>query len=229
MNSKSLRQYWNKGSASMPFDKDHSRYAESVLAEITRPCAICDLGGGTGADTIYFLTKGHKVTEYDISEVGLERTREKAEKLGLEGNLELVQADFGSHNFSLPENKFDLVFSRLAVHYFTPDVTAKIFHEVYKGLKQGGVAKLTLKSPSDKDEMDFLSNNAEEINPGVFEENGMIKSRYTIKQLAEILEKAEIPARQFSVKEITEDMSGRTDKVKSGNQKFILNEITIKK
>lgn len=182
-----LTEIWDASHSNIPSGKDFSHYAESQLSEIEANSAVCDLGGGTGADSVLFAQKGHRVTLYDISPLALERAKSKADGLNLE--LKTAQSDFGSEHFILPVEAFDFLYSRLALHYFPSTQLARIFANIYSSLRAGGKAKITLKSPTDVKEMEFLKSTAEEIEPGVFSEEGQIKTRFSLTQLKAILHK----------------------------------------
>lgn len=226
MTDPKIINFWNNSQKDIPLDKDHSKYAESLERDFPRGSVVCDLGGGVGADTLFFLSKGHTVYLYDISETSIERAARLAEERKLKG-LKTQQADFGDESFSLPESTFDILYSRLALHYFDPKTTSNILNKIYNSLRKGGIAKITLKSPTDIKEMEFLKSSAKEIAEGLFEDEGMLKSRYTLSQLEDILISAGIPRDKFEVKNIAEDLGGRKDRIKSGNTTMTLSEITI--
>lgn len=227
MNKNKTQAKWNASQAKLPDNKEHSHYAEDQIKILKPNSIICDLGGSIGADAIFFAGKGHDVYLYDISEKALERARQRAKNQNLD--ISTVQADFGDENFSLPKGRFDLVFSRLAIHYFRTDILIRILNIIYDSLKIGGIAKITMKSPLDEAEMKFLKSNAEEIEPGVFEENGFIKTRFSLDQLEQILGSTNIPKENYSVKTMQENFEDKVDQTKSGNTIFVLNEITIVK
>lgn len=223
--SQELTKIWDNSHENIPLDKDFSRYAESQ--KLASGLNTCDLGGGTGADTIFFAKQGHRVALYDISPLALSRAQIKSKELGLK--IKTVQSDFGSDWFTLPVNAFDFLYSRLALHYFPSAQLAHILAKIYSSLKESGKAKITLKSPVDEKEMEFLKSTSVELEPGVFSEEGQIKTRFDLAQLKAILQKTGIPESSYSVAEISEDLGGRTDAIKSGNKVMVLNEITITK
>lgn len=182
-----LQDFWNKNSARIPDDKGHSLYAAEKEKEFPKNATVCDLGGGTGADSIYFAEKGHNVILVDI------------------------------------------VYSRLALHYFESEVLSRLFAEIYRILRRSGKAYLTLKSPDDAAEMKFLSTTATEQEEGVFNEDGRIKTRYKIMRLEEMLAGSGIPNDSFRVVAYTEKLGNDNDIVKSGSDEFIVNQVMITK
>jgi len=62
-------------------------YLSQELAIILKPGArILDLGCGDGRDAVYLAFRGFDVTAVDISEKGIEKTRERARKYGVKVN-----------------------------------------------------------------------------------------------------------------------------------------------
>jgi ubiquinone/menaquinone biosynthesis C-methylase UbiE len=222
-----LRVYWNNSSATIPEDKDPSSYAVKVATAFPSSSVVCDLGGGSGADSLYFASKGHTVRLIDISDHALVQAKDAAEKRGLVSELGTVQCNLAEGTIPLASESCDVMYSRLALHYFRPELLSSIFAEVYRVFRGGGKAFLTLKSPDDPAEMKYLTGNANQIDDGVFDEDGYIKTRFSIKQLNRILHNAGVPPEAFTVHKHTEKIDGRKDKIKSGNTQFIVNEIRI--
>lgn len=227
--NKDLQTYWNKSSSTIPQGKDPSVYGISKEKLFPRQSVVCDLGGGSGADSLYFAGKGHRVKLIDISDAALLQANIIAKKQGATAYIETIQSDMSQGVLPLGDETCDVIYSRLALHYFESYVLVKLFTEVYRMLKPRGKAYLTIKSPDDKAEMEYLAKHATQIENGVFEENGFIKTRYSIEQLKSLLSNSRIPAEACSVRQFTEDLSGRKDKVKSGNMELIVNEIMIAK
>lgn len=218
-----LIQHWNASSAKLPKNKSVSRYAIEKEKEFPKNSIIVDLGGGTGADALYFLEHGHKVILMDISDYSLNVAKKKAQELGLK--LQVLQSDLNDKKIELASNSVDIVYARLSLHYFDAEATAEIFKEINRILKPGGKATLTVKSPQDISEMDFLRKTATEIESGVFSEEGRIKSRFTKQQLREILKKSGLS--NYQVQPYKEDLGGRVDRIKSGNQQQLFTEISF--
>ncbi len=216
---------WNKSHLGIPKDKSVSAYALEKEAEFPRNSTVLDLGGGTGVDAVYFAEKGHNVTLADISPLALEVAKEKAKNKDV--NIKTEQVNIGKDPLPFEDSTFDIVYSRLVLHYFDKSTTSAIFSEINRILKKSGIAYITIKSPDDEKEMEYLKSNASEIEENVFLEEGDIKSRYSIEQLENILKEAGIE--NFEVIEYEEDLHGRVDKVKSGNKVLLLNEISWKK
>lgn len=223
-----LNDYWNKSSATIPKDKDPSNYSIKIEPLFPRNAVVCDLGCGTGIDSLYFAEKGHTVKLIDISDFALKQAENLAARRGIE-NVETYQCNFEAGQIPQGDNSCDVVYSRLALHYFKFNILSKLLGEIYRILKPTGKAYLTLKSPKDVIEMEYLVGNATEIEEGVFDEGGYIKTRFSIDQLQRALCHSGIPAGETSVVALVEKLDGRNDKVKSGKAELLVNEINITK
>lgn len=222
-----LKDFWNKNTARIPENKGHSVYAAEKERHFPRNSAVCDLGGGTGTDSLYFASKGHNVVLVDIADEALAKAKAHAKEQGVK--LQTAQCDFSAGRLPLESESCDVVYSRLALHYFKSQILSQLFAEIYRTLRPGGRTFLTLKSPDDAAEMNFLATTADEQEKGVFNENGRIKTRYTIEQLKEILANADIPEDHYNVVSYTEKLGNDNDVVKSGNAEFVVNEVSIRK
>jgi ubiquinone/menaquinone biosynthesis C-methylase UbiE len=202
----------------------HSRYAEEKEKVFPRNSLVVDLGAGTGADALYFLKNGHSVVALDISEFALKVTQEKAKAAGLSKNLVTRQMDFGLHLLPIKDNSIDVVYSRISLNYFGAKQTTKLFLDIFRVLKPGGVSYISLKSPEDAVEMEYLEKSATVYEPNVFIEGGMLRSRFTRGQLELMLQRAQIP--NFEVKSLKEDLSGRRE----GHHAILfVNEVSFRK
>jgi ubiquinone/menaquinone biosynthesis C-methylase UbiE len=170
----------------------YSVYAEEKEKLFPRGSVVCDLGGGTGDDAIYFLRKGHRVILFDISDFALKVAQKKAKDEGLEKVLVAKQVDFGLHELPLNNDSVDIAYSRISLNYFPTEETIGIFSAIFKALKPGGSAYITLKSQDDEEEMEYLRESAVEYEPGVYIENGQLRSRFSVEELKDMLAKAEI-------------------------------------
>lgn len=76
------------------------------IAEGRKPGTALDLGCGEGGDAVWLAEHGWRVTATDISGVALSRTKELAEKHGVQSMVTTERHDFEK---SFPAGKFDLV------------------------------------------------------------------------------------------------------------------------
>lgn len=203
----------------------YSVYAEEKEKLFPRNSVVCDLGGGTGDDAIYFLRKGHRVILFDISEFALKAVQKKAKEAKITSGLIVKQVDFGLHKLPLKDYSIDVAYSRISLHYFPKDETIGIFRAIYTALKDGGSAYLTFKSPEDREEMEYFQNNAVLYEPEVYIESGQLRSRFAIDSLKEMLALAGIVDYQVHLYKESLGMS------KTGERQvlLLLNEVIFTK
>ncbi len=187
----------------------YSHYAEEKEKLFPRNALVVDVGGGTGEDALYFLQKGHSVVLLDISPFALTTAENKAKEHKLAAKLVTRKVDYGLEALPIKDNSVDIVYSRISLNYFDAEHTGKLFKEIYRLLKPGGQAFLTLKSPDDPDEMEYLEKVTTLFEPNVFIENGMLRSRFTKDQLKAILDRVGILI--YEVKSFNEDLGARRE------------------
>jgi ubiquinone/menaquinone biosynthesis C-methylase UbiE len=221
-----LREKWNISHRGIPGNKDVSKYAVESEKKFGRRSRVCDVGGGIGVDAIYFAIMGHSVVNVDVSDVALKVSKNRAidEKLS---NFEVQVVELGSETLPFADETFDVVYSRLALHYFTQRQSINIFKELNRILKGGGKTFVVVKSPEDEREMEYLMRTAKVVEPGVFNDGGDIKNRFSKGQWNTILKDAGIE--KYSVESYEEILEGRIDKIKSGASSMLLNEIRFEK
>lgn len=224
-----LIDVWNKDTEDRVIHYLPSSYAVEKERLFPENSNICDLGGGSGSDSLYFASKGHKVTLIDISDVALDRARKKSEELGLKSSIDFIQCDISNGDLPLIDSSFDIIYSRMALHYFRSETLTHIFREIYRSLRAGGRAYITLKSPDDITEIQYLMRSAEEIGNGEFNDNGLIKTRYSIKNLEKIVQITNCNFTKTSISKYIEYINLATNKTRSGAEKLVLNEIHLKK
>lgn len=98
-----------------------------------------DLGIGTAHDASIFLANnpGARVVGVDFSEKMLVKAKENLGSGGLLERVELLNKDFAG--WFIPERKFDVCFSAIAIHNATDEGKQALFRKIYPGLTPGGV------------------------------------------------------------------------------------------
>lgn len=221
------QKHWNKSHLGHPKDRQPSNYAKDKETSFPKNSIICDLGGGDGTDSIYFVEKGHQVYLCDIADQALKAAEEKAQSRRFENKLTTKILDLGKDGIPTDDSFFDIVYTRLSLHYFYPDRTAEILKDINRVLKLTGTAYIAIKSPDDKDEMKWLESNNEKLEEGIYSEDGLIKTRYTKDQYRNLLKKAGI--KNFKIGDYTENFGDQKIFVKSKADKLMYIEIIIKK
>jgi ubiquinone/menaquinone biosynthesis C-methylase UbiE len=204
-------------------DEAHSHYAEEKEKLFPRSSMVAELGGGTGSDALHFLRKGHSVVILDISKYALAVAMERAGKENLSDRLATQYTDFGMHQMPIKDESVDIVYSRISLNYFDAEHTKNLFADIYRMLKVGGTAYISLKSPEDEKEMEYLENIGVVYEPNVYIESGQLRSRFTKSQLEVMLQSAGI--KDFKVNPFKEPLKG----MEETGRLLILNEVIIRK
>lgn len=89
-----------------------------------------DLGCGIGQYSKRLMEYGYNVISTDISDIALNEVKK------FNKNIEKVDM---SKPLKYEDNKFDLVFSSLAIHYFSEKETLNLVNEIYRVLKKDGL------------------------------------------------------------------------------------------
>lgn len=222
-----LQDYWSKSTAKLPDDKDPSNYALERLNLFPEHSAIVDIGGGSGEDATLFATRGHNALVMDINDVDIEKTISRAQRFGVQDQVKTIQHDLSDGKLPLESDNYDVAYSRLTLHFFLPETLASLMREIRRVLKPGGVAYLTLKSQDDIEDLNYLKSKATEVSPGIYDMNGMTRTRFTKEQLETIILSAGIPASEFLIRPYVEKLDGRNDSIKSSTKQFSLNEVVL--
>jgi ubiquinone/menaquinone biosynthesis C-methylase UbiE len=181
-----------------------SAYAQEKEKQFPRGSVVCELGGGTGADAVHFLKNGHSVILLDISDFALKVVQKQAQEAKVAERLKVVQTDFGLHALPLSDNSVDIAYSRISLNYFGRKQTTFLFTDIYRILKPGGRAFITLKSPDDAKEMEYLERTATVYEPNVYIDSGQLRSRFTKEHLQEMLQQAGVT--DFGIVPYQEDL-----------------------
>lgn len=107
--------------------------------EIVTPGQALDLGCGTGTNAIYLAQMGFDVTGVDISQVAIDRAKEKAESAGVSVLFMIARLPT---NF-LPGKVFDFVFDRGCFHAINKEERAESV-DMLKNLTREGSIYLML-------------------------------------------------------------------------------------
>jgi SAM-dependent methyltransferase len=125
------RERWNRAFTIKPpnIRTDANQFLVQVAANLT-PGAAVDVGMGFGRNALHLARTGWTVTGVDISDVGVQRAKEQAQKEKL--TLTAIRAD--ALQFDYGTNKWDLV----AVMYMG-GIATRLADRLTDALKPGGV------------------------------------------------------------------------------------------
>ena len=113
------RQQWNERYAAQPvlWKVDPGPFLGGEVGD-RPPGHALDLGAGEGRTALWLAARGWRVTAVDFSDVALDRGRQRAEDLGISGQLEWICADL--RDFDPSGGSYDLVLM-MFVHLRQPE------------------------------------------------------------------------------------------------------------
>jgi len=103
----------------------------------TKPLSLLDIGCGEGKDSVFFARCGYKVSAFDISDAGIQKTKRLAE----EANVYVDVFKANIWDFRL-EQKYDILFSSGCLHYIKPELREEIFDNYKEFTVDGGINAL---------------------------------------------------------------------------------------
>jgi tellurite methyltransferase len=162
---------------------------------------LLDVGCGDGKDSIYFAKNGFEVTATDFSKVGISTLSEANEKENL--GISVIVKDTRKISF---EEKFDVIYANLSLHYFIDKETREIISKLSNMLKEGGVFCIKCKSIEDSQ-----FGQGEVVEENMFLINGKQIHLFSEEYLRDLLKDFDI----IHLKSYTEmhvRMSGNNDK-----------------
>jgi ubiquinone/menaquinone biosynthesis C-methylase UbiE len=146
-----VRDFWNADPCGTryleQFDFEahaRARYAlepyirEFAQFELAPGKAVLEIGVGMGADYLEWLKAGAQASGVDLSEISLQRARQRCELAGFKPDLRVADAE----HLPFPDDSFDVVYSYGVMHH-SPD-TQRCIDEAFRVLKPGGQARIML-------------------------------------------------------------------------------------
>lgn len=138
--------YWNKkfekkdhyGPVHTPFAEECSAFLKQQNFQGKK---LLDLGCGQGQDALFWANNGYEVTALDYSEQALDSITDN--------RIKKVKEDMRNIKH-LGDDSFDLIYSSFSLHFFKSEELNKIFSEIYRILKSGGLLMFIAKNKKDK-------------------------------------------------------------------------------
>lgn len=134
---------WNKKHAAGEHDlfaDQPSELAITAAKQLKEDTKILEIGCGIGRDARYFAARGYNVLATDFSEVAISKNLASNTFSNLEFRILDVQEKLPFSNES-----YGLVFSVLALHYFSDQATRQIFKDIHRVLCSGGLLVFSCK------------------------------------------------------------------------------------
>ena len=112
---------------------------------------ILEIACGNGSDAIALYNMGFDVTATDSNQEYVDHINQEVENSKVEVDRGKIKAILHDTRKSFPatDGKFDLVFSRLGLHYFTEEELKEIFADIYRITKLYGHLVFTVKLTDD--------------------------------------------------------------------------------
>ncbi len=118
-----------------------------------KPLSLLDIGCGEGKNAVFFAKNGYKVSAFDITQSGIDKSKRLAKLHGV--NVNFFRADI--LDFRL-EREFDVLFCSGVLHYIPKNLRKEIFDNYRKFTSVGGmhamnvfVKKPFVPTPPDKE------------------------------------------------------------------------------
>jgi ubiquinone/menaquinone biosynthesis C-methylase UbiE len=163
MNQKKL---WNSQFSQKPSVFQKSKFASEVLPYFPPQGNVLEIGCGLGRDSIFFAKHGYTVMGVDLSDVAINKNKEKFKKIP---HLSFMQCDV-AQGLPFKNSEFDVVYARLSLHYFTDKVTQEVFTEIRRVLSKNGVLCFECKTVKDS-----AYGKGEQIEPDMYSLVGHIR------------------------------------------------------
>ncbi|NOZ29668.1 MAG: methyltransferase domain-containing protein [Chloroflexi bacterium] len=109
-------------------------YRVLALMPPERPLRLLDIGCGEGRNAVFFARNGYQVTAFDLSPVGVEKTRRMAREVGV--SLEAFTADLLEFRLEEP---FDIFFSTGTLHFVPEELRAELLDHYKQFTRPGGL------------------------------------------------------------------------------------------
>jgi ubiquinone/menaquinone biosynthesis C-methylase UbiE len=150
-----MKDYWRKTHqiySTKDWINDPTIFAQFAIDYFPENGKLLDLGAGQGQDSRFFAKRGYAVTSIDISDLALKLSKEKSEHESLD--IEFMELDIAD-KLPFGDSSFDIVYSHLALQYFTDEKTREMFKEICRVLKPQGILAClfnTIEDPETTDE-----------------------------------------------------------------------------
>lgn len=128
-------EVYRQGQTPWDSGRNCSELVRVLEEEIVAPGHALDLGCGTGTNAIFLARMGFDVTGVDISQVAIDRAKEKAEAAGLSVLFMLANLP----NVFLPGKIYDFVFDRGCFHAIKNEDRPKYVEMLEKITREGSI------------------------------------------------------------------------------------------
>ncbi|MFZ1258342.1 MAG: class I SAM-dependent methyltransferase [Candidatus Saccharimonas sp.] len=172
--------------ATRDWSRKPSIFAEEVIGYFPANSYVLELGCGQAQDGLWFAGRdnGLRVHATDFEDSALQIANERNSELALDA-IEFEKLDL-RRAFPCTASTFDVVYSHLALHYFDKNTTERLFDEIYRVLKPGGVLAFLVNSVHDPE-----YDTGHKLEADYYETKGTEKRYFSAKTASEFAHKFE--------------------------------------
>jgi tellurite methyltransferase len=124
----STQNYWEFKPSSMAYK------LLELYPPVNRRPKVLEIGCGEGGTAVFLARNGYEVTAFDWSNVGVQKTKESADRCGVQ--LNVFQADI---NEFVPTESFDIAFSSGTLQYLLPSRRKSFIDGLQRATSKDGV------------------------------------------------------------------------------------------
>ena len=182
-------QFWQEkhdGYAARDWSKKPSIFVEEIVEYFPAGSRILELGCGQGQDGLWLAgARGFHVIATDFEQSALDISRQR--KLDQDVQNIVFESLNLDELFVYDDEKFDVVYSHLALHYFDTETTKQVFNEIYRVLKPGGIVAFLVNSVNDPE-----YNRGTKLEDDYFETEGTKKRYFSAESVKKFVEKFDV-------------------------------------
>ena len=144
------KDYWNEYYSQNPVSidnkpSDFAKYIESEFLYEKNPSHILELGCGNGRDSLFFLSKGYRITAIDGSDVAIEMLNRMIDS----DNASFICDDFVSSK-EFFRTKYDCIYSRFTLHAISEKQEDELLCNAGYALKSTGILAIEARTTNDE-------------------------------------------------------------------------------
>lgn len=123
-----------------------SVFAEQAIKYFPKTGTVLELGAGQAQDSRFFASIGYKVMATDLEETAIELAKQKVTDKSVKVDFKKVDL---REELPFESDSFEVVYAHLSLHYFDKETTVRLFGEIQRVLKKGGVLAFLVNSVND--------------------------------------------------------------------------------
>lgn len=123
-----------------------SIFAEQAVEYFPKKGNMLEIGAGHGQDGLFFASQGFNVISTDLEVASLEANVAQADQ-EVKKRITARKLDLRTP-FNL-DQKFDIIYAHLSLHYFDEKTTKRIFEDIYNSLNPNGILAFFTNSVDD--------------------------------------------------------------------------------